>query len=190
MILSEEEKTTLLLIARETIAGAFGPGPAPHHEISAGLRQPCGAFVTLHERQGARGAEGGPLELRGCIGYLESTAPLAETVGHAAHAAAFHDVRFPPVTAAELPRLEIEISVLSPLRRIEDPAQIVVGEHGIVIRRGMHSGLLLPQVATERQWSREQFLDHTCLKAGLPQRAWRGPGVTIEIFSALVFNEA
>ncbi len=183
-VLTEDEQRTLLETARAAITSQPQAPPGPRPEPSAALLTPCGAFVTLHERL----ADGG-LELRGCIGYVEAGAPLLETVRRAARAAAFHDARFVPVTAAELPRLEIEISVLSPLTPVRDPAEIVVGEHGIVIRSGMRSGLLLPQVATERGWDRETFLGHTCLKAGLPRNAWKEPGVAIEIFSALVFNE-
>lgn len=184
MNLTEAEKRALLRSAREAIASAFGGRQQAPPELTEALMQPCGAFVTLHER-----FAGGPPELRGCIGYVESSAPLAETVRRAATAAAFHDARFPPVSAAELPRIEIEISVLSPLQRVRDIRQIVVGEHGLVVRRGMRSGLLLPQVASERGWDLETFLDHTCLKAGLPRRAWTEAGTTIEMFSALVFNE-
>jgi AmmeMemoRadiSam system protein A len=184
LVLTETEEKILLRTARAAIASQLDAAPEPSSEPSAALMTPCGAFVTLHER-----LSDGRLELRGCIGYIEAGSPLLETVRRAARAAAFHDGRFVPVAAAELPRLEIEISVLSPLAPVRDPAEIVVGEHGIVIRSGMRSGLLLPQVATERGWDRETFLGQTCLKAGLPRQAWKEPGVAIEIFSALVFNE-
>jgi AmmeMemoRadiSam system protein A len=182
--LTQEEKRALLQSARGAIAAALGLPAAPAPEPTAALQEPCGAFVTLHEKTAA-----GEAQLRGCIGYLETSSPLALTVRHAATAAALHDGRFAPVTASELPRLEIEISVLSPLRRVRDVSEIVVGEHGIVMRRGMRSGLLLPQVASERGWDLETFLDHTCLKAGLPRRAWTAKDTTIEVFSALVFGE-
>lgn len=184
MNLTENEKRVLLESARGAIAAAFG-GPQPRSpEPTGALAQPCGVFVTLHER-----VAGGPPELRGCIGYVETSAPLAETVRRAATAAAFHDARFAPVGVEELPRIEIEISVLSPLQRVTDVRQIVVGQHGLVMRRGMRSGLLLPQVASERGWDLETFLDHTCLKAGLPRRAWAERDTTIEMFSAVVFSE-
>ena len=183
--LTETEKRMLLQIARAAIDAELCPGFQPRPDPAAGVLEPCGAFVTLHERQGS-----GQMELRGCIGYVETTSPLEETVRRAATAAAFHDARFPPVTPEELPGLEIEISVLSPLRPVRDIEEIRVGEHGLVIRRGMRSGLLLPQVASERCWDRETFLEHTCLKAGLARHAWREPETTIEMFSALVFNEA
>ncbi len=184
MNLTEAEKRTLLESARAAIAAAYGGPQQEPAEPTGALLQPCGAFVTLHER-----FAGGPPELRGCIGYVESSAPLLETVRRAAAAAAFHDARFPPVSAAELPRIEIEISVLSPLQKVSDVREIVVGRHGLVMRRGMRSGLLLPQVASERGWDLETFLDHTCLKAGLPRRAWAERDTTIEMFTALVFSE-
>jgi AmmeMemoRadiSam system protein A len=110
-------------------------------------------------------------------------------VKEVAVSSAFEDPRFPPVQRSELAQLTIEISVLSPLRRITDPREVVVGVHGILIRRGFRSGLLLPQVATEQGWDRETFLAHTCRKAGLPMDAWKSPDVVLEVFSATVFSE-
>jgi len=105
-----------------------------------------------------------------------------------AEAAAFQDPRFPPVRVDELGELEIEISVLTPLREIKDPEEIEVGKHGIMIERPpYYSGLLLPQVATEYGWDRETFLEQTCIKAGLPPNAWRDPATRIYIFSAEIF---
>jgi hypothetical protein len=103
-------------------------------------------------------------------------------------AAATEDPRFPPVSSQEMKDIAIEISVLTPLRTISDPTEIKVGRDGIVIEQGFYRGLLLPQVATEYGWTREEFLDHTCLKAGLAKGCWR-QGATIKIFSAQVFNE-
>ncbi len=185
MNLKEEEKRALLKSARSAIAGALGLSSQPPPRPTAALLQPCGVFVTLHENS----ASGGAPQLRGCIGYIEASSPLADTVPRAAVAAAFHDARFAPVTATELPRIEIEISVLSPLQRVGETREIIVGEHGLVMRRGMRSGLLLPQVASERGWDLETFLDQTCLKAGLPRRAWTEKDTIIESFSALVFSE-
>jgi AmmeMemoRadiSam system protein A len=102
---------------------------------------------------------------------------------------AFEDPRFPPLARDELARITIEVSVLSPFRLTRDPAEIRVGTHGILVRRAGRSGLLLPQVATEQGWEREEFLAHTCRKAGLPDDAWREPDTAIEIFSAIVFGE-
>ena len=127
--------------------------------------------------------------LRGCIGYIEALKPLRETISEMAASAAFEDWRFPPVTESELEDIEIEISVLSPLRRIDDPSLIEVGTHGIIVTKGGKRGLLLPQVALEWKWDRETFLRQTCIKAGLPEDAWKEDGTAIEIFSADIFNE-
>lgn len=128
-------------------------------------------------------------QLRGCIGYIEAVKPLLDTIEEMARAAAFSDWRFNPVTAPELPRLEIEISVLSPITAVADPASIVVGVHGLIVSRGSKRGLLLPQVAVEWGWDRETFLAQTCVKAGLPESAWKEKGTKIECFSAEVFSE-
>ena len=141
------------------------------------LEQRRGAFVTLH-RKGS---------LRGCIGIVMPIKPLNEAIREMALSAAFGDPRFMPLRAEELRGLEIEISVLTPLREIEDPDEIEVGIHGLMIVKGRHSGLLLPQVATENRWDRETLLDNTCLKAGLQPDAWREPDATIYAFSADVF---
>jgi len=136
------------------------------------------AFVTLKRGD----------ELRGCVGVLSATKPLVHTVGEMALSAALSDPRFPPVAASELDDLTIEISVLSPPQPIR-PEQIEVGVHGLVVVRGLNRGVLLPQVATENNWDRETFLAHTCLKAGLPEDAWRDPQTSILAFAAQVFGE-
>ena len=176
--LTLDDKSYLLRLARNTIASSFGEEEAdlsPHP--STVLDSPCGAFVTL-SKQG---------KLRGCIGYIEAVKPLRETIAEMAMSAAFKDWRFPPVLESELD--EIEISVLSPLRRIEDPSVIEVGTHGIIISRGLSRGLLLPQVAVDWNWDRETFLRQTCVKAGLPEDAWTEDGTRIDIFSADIFSE-
>jgi AmmeMemoRadiSam system protein A len=136
------------------------------------------AFVTI-TREG---------ELRGCIGYMNPIKPLAEAVAYCAASAATADPRFPPVIAEELPHLRLEISVLSPLRVIEDPALVQVGIHGLFISQGGRHGLLLPQVATEFGWDRETFLRQTCLKAGLPADAWKH-GAEIQVFTVDHFTD-
>jgi AmmeMemoRadiSam system protein A len=187
--LTPRDQRRLLEIARSAIENRLvrkGPAePLGHEEISQGmdsevLRENRGIFVTLH-----RGGQ-----LRGCIGYIEGLKPLAQAVGEMALAAAFSDPRFPPVTAAELPELDVEISVLTPLRRMSDPSEIVIGEHGLYIVNGPRSGLLLPQVATEYGWDRRTFLQHTCLKAGLPETAWEDPDSKIYLFGAQIFGES
>ncbi|MEJ2722513.1 MAG: AmmeMemoRadiSam system protein A, partial [bacterium] len=142
------------------------------------LAQPRGAFVTLKIRG----------RLRGCIGAIEPLKPLRDTVAEMARAAALSDPRFHPLTEAELPDVDIEISALSPLRRIESAADVVVGTHGILIEKGRARGLLLPQVATEHGWDAPTFLAYTCEKAGLDRSAWRDSDAKVFVFSAEVFG--
>ena len=176
--LSEEEKKTLYQIARTVIWKKASGGNIPEFTVeSKRLKEPRGVFVTIH-KQGA---------LRGCIGYIRGTKPLYNAVEEMAAAAAFNDPRFPPVTEKELNDLDIEISVLTPLKEIDDVDEIEVGKHGIFVERGLHSGLLLPQVATEYGWDRETFLEQTCLKAGLPRNAGKDRETKIYVFSADIF---
>jgi AmmeMemoRadiSam system protein A len=181
MQLSDADKKELLRIARASIAAALNDRPGERSEQSgASLKERCGAFVTLHLRG----------ELRGCIGYIEARFPLYETIEEAAAKAAFEDPRFLPLSAEEFEDVEIEISVLSPLQKVLNVEEIEVGKHGLVIDGGYTRGLLLPQVATEYGWGREQFLTQTCRKAGLPADAWKKKGVTIYSFTSDVFSEA
>jgi AmmeMemoRadiSam system protein A len=178
--LTDGDKQYLLELARRTIvAECAGETVDARPPASPVLREPRGGFVTLKKRG----------TLRGCIGYIKAFKPLIETVSDMARSAAFNDYRFPPVTADEVPEIDIEISVLSPITRVADPAVIEVGTHGIIISRGSHQGLLLPQVATEHGWDRETFLEQTCVKAGLPVDAWKRSGTNIDIFSAEIFSE-
>ena len=179
MILSHEEKRILLTTARTSIISRFKNKDIQFPEPTELLLKECGAFVTLH-KQG---------KLRGCIGYITAVKPLYKTVREVAMSSAFSDPRFPPVTESEIPLLEIEISVLTPLKKITSLDEIELGTHGIMIKRGFSSGLLLPQVAAEQNWDRDTFLTHTCFKAGLPGDCWKKPDTIIEIFSAIVFNE-
>lgn len=176
--LSPEEKKALREVAVSAIRSRCMNEAMPElREIPPGLREPRGAFVCLHK--GGR--------LRGCIGLIEARYPLVETIGSMAVEAAFGDPRFPAVEPDELDKLDIEISVLTPLQRIGDPAEVQVGRHGLYIKRGRYSGLLLPQVAVERRWSREEFLENTCEKAGLPADSWKLAGTEIYVFSADIF---
>ena len=152
------------------------PPYIPEHEE---LREYRGAFVTL-KRSG---------QLRGCIGYVEGIKPLWQTIEDCTIAAASQDPRFPPVRPDELPEIEIEISVLSPMKQISSIDEIEVGQHGLIITKGPFRGLLLPQVATEYGWDKIRFLQHTCIKAGLPPDAWK-EGAQIEVFTADVFSES
>ncbi len=178
--LSNEEKILLLKIAREAIAARLEGREIRFPGVeSPKLRSPLGAFVTLHIRG----------QLRGCIGTFFPEGPLYLTVAQMAQEAAFSDPRFPPLSARELPLIDIEISVLSPMRRVLGPEEIEVGRHGIYIVRGLNRGVLLPQVATEYGWDRYTFLDHTCLKAGLPPGCWQDPETEIYTFTAEIFSE-
>jgi len=182
-MLSDSDKRTLLRIARETVRATVRGGSAPQVQVeSEALKAPCGAFVTLKNRG----------QLRGCIGTFAARGPLHETVREMAEAA-LQDPRFltQSVTAEELDRITIEISVLSPLEKVDDPLrEIELGRHGIRIDGPYGSGCFLPQVATETGWSLEEFLSQCCAgKAGLPRDAWMLPDVTVYRFEAEVFGE-
>lgn len=178
--LSNEEKQQLLAIARKSLEEYLSKGRIPSFEVtSPNLKEKRGAFVTL-KKAGM---------LRGCIGLIYPIKPLYQTVAEMAVASAVDDPRFPPLSLDELPLVEIEISVLSPLERVKNIEEIEVGKHGLYIRSGPFSGLLLPQVATEYNWDRETFLQHTCLKAGLPSDAWKSKDVELYKFTAEVFSE-
>jgi len=180
--LTDDERQFLLRWARRSLEAAVC-GNARGEEkplptaVPGRLDVPAGAFVSLHKKG----------QLRGCIGYVHATCSLCRTVMDAAAAAASRDPRFPPVQPAELPDLDLEISVLSPFRAVR-PEEIQVGTHGLLITQDHHQGLLLPQVASEHQWDRGKFLEETCRKAGLAPDAWRRDA-TIEAFTADVFGE-
>lgn len=187
MPLTEGERSRLLHLARTAIMRAIGTpaGDAERPAVSAEggeHRSSSGAFVSLHHRRGD--------ELRGCIGCFEGRGTLEETVARMAVEAATHDPRFPPVRPFELDGLVVEISVLGPMLDVADPGEVEVGKHGLVVSRGGRRGVLLPQVATDYGWTREQFLDHTCLKAGLQPGDWRKPGTRLQTFTAEVFGES
>jgi len=180
VVLGEGERRVLLAVARQAIAARLSSLPLPAPDVAPELRRPGAVFVTLRCRADD--------ELRGCIGTLEAEQPLVDVVGRMAVAAATQDLRFPSVTAEELPSLAIEISVLAPCAPIT-PDQVQPGVHGLIVRAGGRSGLLLPQVATDNGWDRETFLAHTCVKAGLPREAWKDPRATLLAFTAVVFGE-
>lgn len=177
LTLTDVEKSFCKSLIRWVMARNLGqPGEKPTLE-SATLQAELGAFVTLKKKG----------QLRGCIGNVVGNGPLVATIERMAQAAAFEDPRFSPVTAEELEQLEIEVSVMGPLTPCPDPELIEIGRHGLYIRKSMHSGLLLPQVATEWGWDRETFLDQTCVKAGLPKGTWRKPKVELWWFEAEIF---
>jgi AmmeMemoRadiSam system protein B/AmmeMemoRadiSam system protein A len=179
--LTPAEKQELLKIARTSVETAVREKKlySPPADEPEALRNARGAFVTLKEHG----------DLRGCIGYMSPVKPLAETVRDVAAYAALEDRRFRPVSESELGILEYEISVLSPLRKVEDINQIHVGQHGLLIRKGDYEGVLLPQVPTEEGWDRDTFLKQVCVKAGLPEQAWKDEDADLFMFSALVFAE-
>jgi len=178
-LLTKKEQKELLKIARETIVDYVTTGKVPVIEsTSPGLNVHSGCFVTIKQKG----------ELRGCIGNFVSNQPLYLLVQEMAVSAATRDPRFYPMKAQDLSDFLLDISVLSPLEKAASVEEIKVGTHGIYIVKGSYRGVLLPQVATEYGWNRDQFLQHTCIKAGLPQDAWQGE-CDIYLFSAQVFGE-
>lgn len=179
-MLLKEEREALLKLVRDTIKAKLEGRSLPKFEpFTDILKEPRGAFVTLHKHD----------NLRGCIGYVEAIKPLWQSVQDMAIAAAFQDPRFPPLQADEYNDIDIEISVMSPIKKVASIDEIEVGKHGIIIKKGFNQGLLLPQVATEQGWDRDTFLEHTCYKAGLYGDCWKKPDTEIYIFSAEVFSE-
>jgi AmmeMemoRadiSam system protein A len=168
----------LVALARAAVvAAAHGERPpVPPRDGVYALQ--AGAFVSLH-RDG---------ELRGCIGQTEPRDVLGDVIVHCAGAAALEDPRFTPVQPDELRGLDVEVSVLTPPVPVTDPSTIVVGRHGLIVGRDGRRGLLLPQVAVEWGWTREEFLAQTCRKAGLPPDAWRR-GADVFAFEAEIFSE-
>jgi hypothetical protein len=182
--LTVEEKVQLLDIARNAVVEAVDRPyedipPSSETIISGRLNDIGGAFVTIRHN----GA------LRGCIGRVQATEALYLTVHQVAQATALQDPRFSPVNPDELEGLSVSISVLGPLKSLETIEDIVIGAHGLYIRSGNASGLLLPQVASSREWDRETFLEQTCEKAGLPPDAWKDTDTEIMYFDAEVFGE-
>ncbi len=169
-----------LEIARETLRAAFRDERYEPHPHEPALLERRGAFVTLKKR----GA------LRGCIGVFEPVGTLAEAIRDMAFAAAFDDGRFPELAAGELPDIEIEVSVLSPLVRVADAGLIEVGRHGVAVSRGDQRGVFLPQVAAEQGWDRETFLRELCVsKAGFDADCWEDPEIDVQAFTAQVFGD-
>ncbi len=175
---SEPDRRRLLQIARDAIAAHVAGGAAPPVDRDGVLARLGGAFVTIH-KQG---------QLRGCIGHIDANEPLAAVIARCAVAACSSDPRFPPVSAGELAEIDLELSLLGPLESIAGPEHVDIGRHGLLVERGWHRGLLLPQVATEWGWDAPTFLSQTCRKSGLPPEAWR-QGATLWRFDAEVFGE-
>ncbi len=180
-MLSESQRKRLLEIARTTMEEHARTGKTlEFSETDQELLKQKGAFVTLHYKG----------ELRGCIGNIVGRGPLYKTVSAMAIEASANDPRFAPVTPGELKDIKVEISVLSEPERTTDVTKIIMGKHGVIVRRGFNSGVFLPQVATETGWSREEFMDNLCAhKAGLSADAWKDPKTEIYTFTAEVFGE-
>jgi AmmeMemoRadiSam system protein A len=177
-VIGRDDQLRLLKLARRALEARVRREVPPRAENGSGLDRRCGAFVSIH----CRG------ELRGCLGRLETQAPLAETVLHLAASVADSDPRFQPVAASELDEIDIEISVLTPEREVRSITEIEIGRHGLIVEQGRRRGLLLPQVATEQGWDRETFVEHTCRKAMLASDAWLH-GARFFVFEAQVFGE-
>ena len=183
--LSTAERSDLIARARRAGAAALGlPVSAPPPPDPAGrLAEPGMCFVTW--RRAGR--------LRGCIGSVEPIRPLwADVEANAVHAL-LRDPRFPPATPKDFPGYHVELSVLSPFTVAADPAAIEIGVHGLLIEKGRRRGLLLPQVAVEWSWDAPTFLRQVCLKAGLPETAWKDEGIPraiVSTFTAEVFGES
>jgi AmmeMemoRadiSam system protein A len=178
--LSEADRRAALQLARTAVVEAVSrrklPDGFPREGIFAERRA---VFVTLHVNK----------RLQGCIGVIEANEPLGEAIVRCAASAALEDPRFAPMKADQLGGLSIEISLLSSMEPIA-PESIQLGHHGLLVRLQAQRGLLLPQVAIEHRLTREQFLEETCRKAGLPREAWRDPEARLFGFSCEVFSES
>lgn len=180
--MNDQNRQTLLKTAKAAIVAAITGGDALR-PLSGDpeLNAPCGCFVTIKNGE----------HLRGCLGQFESRAPLISLISEMAASSATNDPRFldNPITPDELDELDIEISILSPLKKTTDPLSLRLGIDGTYIRKGYASGCLLPQVATETGWSKEEFLSYCCqYKAGLHPKAWQQSGTDVMLFSAEVFG--
>lgn len=181
--MTNEQKSILLKIARQSVEAAVaGQKPQKPHSDEPELNERRGCFVTLKNKG----------ELRGCIGQFIADKPLIELVGDMAVAAATGDPRFMAdrITPKEVKELDIEISVLSPLKKTDNPLNLRLGIDGIYIKKGYANGCFLPQVATETGWSKEEFLSYCCgHKAGLKPDAWKDKNTEVYLFTAEIIEE-
>jgi uncharacterized protein len=177
-MIDEADEKPLLSVARQALAARVAGDRPPEVVCIGPLALRCGAFVSIHNGD----------QLRGCLGRLSPSSPLGATLVYLGGALADSDPRFPPVSEHELPSLQMEISLLTPERAISSIGEVMVGQHGVIVEEGRSRGLLLPQVATEFGWDRETFLEHACVKAGLPRDAWR-TGARVFVFEARIFAE-
>jgi AmmeMemoRadiSam system protein A len=178
--LSKEDRKAILELARQGVLHAVcHERPLSTFPTSGIFAERRGLFVTLHVAK----------RLRGCIGIVEGSATLGETLARCAADAALHDPRFSRMLAEEMDALEIEVSLLSPIEPIQ-PEAVEIGIHGLLVERGTRRGLLLPQVAVEHRLGREQFLAETCTKAGLPRDAWKEAETKLYGFRCEIIAEA
>ncbi|NCC50139.1 MAG: AmmeMemoRadiSam system protein B [Spartobacteria bacterium] len=182
-LLTMEDKTNLLRLARGTLTHYLKTRRTPTPtaldiDVTPGMKEIMGAFVTLHKNG----------QLRGCIGEIFPRRALYEAVIEHAVNSGVNDTRFPPVNASELPELDFEISALSRPERVSSFNDIVIGKHGVVLHKGGRQAVFLPQVAPEQGWGLEETLTHLSMKAGLPPDAWR-EGASFDVFEAIVFGE-
>lgn len=182
--LTPEEGALAVRLARSALGHAIGGKPEIALDLPPVFREKRGVFVTLT-------VEG---ELRGCIGFPYPHLTLEKAVRDAAYAAAREDPRFSPVENAELSRIRVEVTVLSvPMlldaEPLDRPRAVQVGRHGLIVQGFGRSGLLLPQVPVEWRWDSREFLDHTCMKAGLPGGCWKQKGVWVYTFEGQIFHE-
>jgi uncharacterized protein (TIGR00296 family) len=185
---SAEEGDLAVRAARSVVeAAASGDARDPKLSLPESFDRKAGIFTTLSTHPGGK--------LRGCVGFAEPVMALRQALATSARAAAVEDGRFEPVTKAELAGLVVEVSLLTPPRAIEAARpehrveSVVVGKHGLIIRRGRSGGLLLPQVATDWDWSPEEFLEHTCEKGGFEPDFWKRSEATVLAFEAEIFGE-
>ncbi|HUX40832.1 MAG TPA: AmmeMemoRadiSam system protein A [Rectinemataceae bacterium] len=176
---SPEERVRYLSIAREAIRERIEKRRGQKPEPRSGEPR-LGAFVTLNE-------DG---RLRGCIGRMESREPLSLTIEAMAVAAAFEDPRFKPLSAGELDRISVEITLLGPRRKIATPEAIELGRHGVWLEQGYASAVFLPQVAVEQGWDRPTLLRELCRKAGLRADAWKDADCVLMVFEGFVFGDS
>jgi len=181
--LNNNEQQVLMTIARDTLRLYLNKQQVPAlsaYPATASLQKECGVFVTLKNKNNG--------ELRGCIGYIYGAKALREAVRDCTVEAATRDQRFAPLKSGEEQAVNIEISVLTPPQKIDTIKAIEIGKHGLIISKGMHRGVLLPQVPLEWGWNRADFLNAVCQKAGLPDGAWK-EGADLYVFTAQVFKE-
>lgn len=179
---NDEQRKAILNYARATIESVFDQSASPVIDDMGGmLKRPGACFVTLETVSGHH--------LRGCIGNIVALEPLGDNIARNAINAAFHDPRFPQLSACELDEITIDISVLNPPEVIASLDDFIVGKHGIIMECAGCHAVFLPQVAPEQGWNREQTLTHLSMKAGLPADGWGRDDARFQIFTAIVFGE-